>query len=60
VSAFGSTVHVAGRDAALLAQAVAPLRAVPGVQVTPAEANLEDVFISLIGQAQDNFAGAAA
>jgi ABC-2 type transport system ATP-binding protein len=58
VSAFGSTVHVAGTDAALLAQAVAPLRGVAGLQVAPAEANLEDVFISLIGRAQDNFARA--
>ena len=31
----------------------------PGLRVAPAEASLEDVFISLIGQAQDNFGGGA-
>ena len=55
VTAFGSRLHVAGQDAALLRQAVAPLADRPGLRVAPAEANLEDVFISLIGQAQDNF-----
>ena len=59
VTAFGSRLHVAGQDAALLRQALAPLAQRPGLRVAPAEANLEDVFISLIGQAQDNFAGAA-
>jgi ABC-2 type transport system ATP-binding protein len=56
VSAFGSAVHVAGRDAESLERAVDPLRGVPGLSVAAAEANLEDVFISLIGRAQDNFA----
>ena len=60
VAAFGASLHVAGQDAALLQRAVAPLAQRPGVQVAPAQANLEDVFISLIGQAQDNFGGAAA
>ena len=59
VTAFGSRLHVAGQDAALLRQALAPLAQRPGLRVAPTEANLEDVFISLIGQAQDNFAGAA-
>ena len=60
VAAFGASLHVAGQDATLLQRAVAPLAQRPGVQVAPAQANLEDVFISLIGQAQDNFGGAAA
>lgn len=60
VAAFGASLHVAGQDAALLQRAVAPLAQRPGMQVAPAQANLEDVFISLIGQAQDNFGGAAA
>ncbi|WP_423456739.1 ABC transporter ATP-binding protein [Ottowia sp. VDI28] len=55
VAAFGSSLHVAGQDEALLEQAVAPLAQRPGVHVARARANLEDVFISLIGQAQDNF-----
>jgi len=29
----------------------------PGLEWRRADANLEDVFISLIGQAQDNYAG---
>ena len=58
-TAFGSRLHVAGQDAALLQQAVAPLVQRPGLRVAPAEASLEDVFISLIGQAQDNFGGGA-
>ena len=58
-TAFGSRLHVAGQDAALLQQAVAPLAQRPGLRVAPAEASLEDVFISLIGQAQDNFGGGA-
>ena len=59
VAAFGNALHVAGRDAALLERAVAPLAALPGLTVRRAPADLEDVFISLIGQAQDNFAGGA-
>lgn len=55
VAPFGNRLHVAGRDAALVEQAVAPLAA-QGLNVARAHANLEDVFISLIGQAQDNFA----
>ncbi|HEV7913470.1 MAG TPA: ABC transporter ATP-binding protein [Albitalea sp.] len=56
VAAFGSSLHVAGRDAAALDAAIAPYRDRPGLRWHRAEANLEDVFISLIGQAQDNFA----
>ena len=56
VAAFGNTLHVAGEDAALLERAIAPHRADPRFQWHRAEANLEDVFISLIGRAQDNFA----
>ena len=59
VAAFGSRLHVAGQDAALLQHAVAPLAGRAGLSVALAEADLEDVFISLIGQAQDNFGGGA-
>ena len=55
VAAFGNRLHVAGPDAAAIGAAVAPLAARGDVQVRPAQANLEDVFISLIGQAQDNY-----
>jgi ABC-2 type transport system ATP-binding protein len=60
VVAFGTTLHVAGRDAALLQQSLAPLHGQDGLRVSEARASLEDVFISLIDQSQDNFAAAAA
>jgi ABC-2 type transport system ATP-binding protein len=52
---IGNAVHVAGLDAALLAQALAPLRANSALLVSPVAPNLEDVFVSLIANAQDNF-----
>jgi ABC-2 type transport system ATP-binding protein len=55
VAAFGSSVHVAGQDAAAVQAAIAPWRDRPGLRWTRADANLEDVFISLIGRAPDNF-----
>ncbi len=60
VAAFGHAVHVAGVDAELLERALAPLKADPSLTVAPASANLEDVFISLIAKAPDNFASVAA
>lgn len=60
VVAFGNTLHVAGRDAALLAQTLAPLRREAGLQLQPGRATLEDVFISLIDGARDNFGPDAA
>jgi ABC-2 type transport system ATP-binding protein len=59
VAAFGSALHVAGQDDALLDRALAPYRDRPGLRWRRSEANLEDVFISLIGQARDNFSHAA-
>lgn len=56
VAAFGNAVHVAGTDAVLLAQAVAPWQARPGLRVQSVAPTLEDVFIHLIHGAQDNFA----
>ena len=58
VAAFGNALHVAGPDSAQLEQAIAPYRTQPGLRWHRADANLEDVFISLIGEAQDNFADA--
>lgn len=55
VAAFGNAVHVAGQNSELVEQALKSVRRQPGLQVTPTEANLEDVFISLIARAQDNF-----
>jgi ABC-2 type transport system ATP-binding protein len=60
VAAFGNTVHVAGQDGALLDAALLPLRQRAGIQIEQASANLEDVFISLIATAPDNFVTADA
>ncbi|HJV63360.1 MAG TPA: ABC transporter ATP-binding protein [Albitalea sp.] len=57
VAAFGNALHVAGQDDAQLERAIAPYRDRPDLHWRRSEANLEDVFISLIGQAKDNFDG---
>ncbi|MFZ2649036.1 MAG: ABC transporter ATP-binding protein [Burkholderiaceae bacterium] len=56
VAAFGNALHVAGQVEAQLDAAVAPWRGRPGLVWTRAQANLEDVFISLIATAKDNAA----
>ena len=55
VVAFGTTLHVSGRDAEKLAVSVAPHRS-NGQRWTKIEPGLEDVFISLMETAKDNFA----
>ena len=52
--AFGSTLHVSGDDAAALERAIAPFRA-PGYEWQLIRSGLEDVFIHLMDQSQDNF-----
>jgi ABC-2 type transport system ATP-binding protein len=56
VAAFGNALHVAGHDAVALEAAIAPWRTAPGLAWRRTAANLEDVFIALIGSARDNFA----
>ncbi len=58
VAAFGNAVHVAALDAEHLEQALAQPVLQTALRITPTQANLEDVFISLIARAQDNFADA--
>ncbi|HTL98470.1 MAG TPA: ABC transporter ATP-binding protein [Holophagaceae bacterium] len=55
--AFGSSVHVSGRDAVALEASL--LSAGSGFQLERIETGLEDVFIYLMGRSQDNFGGAA-
>jgi ABC-2 type transport system ATP-binding protein len=55
VAPFGTSLHVAGRDAAALDKAVAEFRASPDLTWSLSQPSLEDVFISLMGRAQDNF-----
>jgi len=52
-AAFGTTLHVCGPGEAALERAIAPLRQ-DGLTWEVAEPTLEDVFIHLMGQAQDN------
>ncbi|MES1167428.1 MAG: ABC transporter ATP-binding protein [Pseudomonadota bacterium] len=54
VVAFGNMLHVSGRDAARLEATIATLRD-PRHEWTRVRSGLEDVFISLMGDAKDNF-----
>jgi ABC-2 type transport system ATP-binding protein len=56
VAPFGTSLHVAGRDAAALDASVDKVReADPQVSWELSQPTLEDVFIDLMGRAQDNF-----
>ena len=55
VAPFGNSLHVSGRDAAKLEDAIAPYREREGLTWTKSEPSLEDVFIDLMGRAKDNF-----
>ncbi|MEI8289090.1 MAG: ABC transporter ATP-binding protein [Verrucomicrobiota bacterium] len=54
VVAFGTVLHVSGRDAGKLLTAIAPLMS-DAHHWTQMESGLEDVFISLMETAKDNF-----
>jgi len=53
-AAFGLTLHVCGPDEAALEAAIAPLRRDKKIKWERSDPTLEDVFIHLMGQAQDN------
>ena len=55
VAPSGTSLHVAGRDAAALDATVEKLRGDPELDWTLAEPSLEDVFIDLMTRSQDNF-----
>lgn len=55
VAAFGNAVHVAGLDEGLVTQALEQLQEKEKLRIAPSRANLEDVFISMIAAAPDNF-----
>ena len=52
---MGNTLHVTGHDRAGLANAVQASAATDLYRVEEIEATLEDVFISLMGDATDNY-----
>ncbi len=55
VSPFGSTLHVTGHDRAALEATAARLSSDSAYRWTPMEPGLEDVFIGLMQDAEDNF-----
>jgi ABC-2 type transport system ATP-binding protein len=55
VTPFGASLHVSGRNRAVLEATIAPFRADLALNWTLAEPSLEDVFIGLMGKARDNF-----
>jgi ABC-2 type transport system ATP-binding protein len=55
VAPFGTALHVSGTDRRALEAAIAPWRKAP-YRWSEVEPTLEDVFIQLMGQAEDNFA----
>ncbi|MBV9659244.1 MAG: ABC transporter ATP-binding protein [Verrucomicrobia bacterium] len=57
--AFGNALHVSGDDAAALEAAIAPFRQAP-FEWQRIASGLEDAFIHLMEQSQDNFAPAVA
>lgn len=56
VARFGAVLHVCGTDAAALNRAIDDARALPGFTAEPIAAGLEEAFIHLMGQSQDNMA----
>ncbi len=55
IALFGAALHVVGSDEAALGQTMKALAREPGIKVEEGETSLEDVFIKLMGEVQDNF-----
>ncbi len=54
IAPFGTTLHVVGSDADLLAKSLEDIGKRPGVTVVPGETSLEDVFIKFMSSSKDN------
>ena len=55
IAPFGTALHVVGSDEVALDQTMKALAREPGITVEKGETSLEDVFIKLMGEVQDNF-----
>jgi ABC-2 type transport system ATP-binding protein len=55
VAAFGSVLHVTGRDAPALEATLQRMVSGTGYRAEPARTGLEDVFIHLTEQSTDNY-----
>ena len=55
VAPFGTSLHVAGRDAARLDRSLAEFRQRPELTWSDSSPTLEDVFIDLMSRSRDNF-----
>ena len=55
IAAFGTELHVTGRDRAAVEAAVRRTTAGTGSHVEPTESGLEDVFINLMNRSTDNY-----
>ncbi|WP_374626531.1 ABC transporter ATP-binding protein [Pandoraea sp.] len=53
--AFGDALHVSGQDAGALELLLRDLASERGLQVSPIDTSLEDVFVYLMRHAKDNF-----
>src|SRR5262249_14486189 len=56
-AAFGDTIHVTGKDGALLEKTLREATEEPGVSFERVDTGLEDVFIHLMQRATDNWGG---
>lgn len=54
VAPYGNALHVIGRDGAALRRSAAQIAGLTGSAMHDADTSLEDVFIQLMGTAQDN------
>lgn len=57
VTRFGNALHISGDDLPALDAAISAFRSHPGQHWSLGKPELEDLFIHLMGQAQDNFGG---
>lgn len=55
VAAFGNSIHVSAQDNSILNEAIESINDNSQLIIKPVEANLEDIFISLIATAKDNY-----